>query len=225
MSSIGLNISRDGAIPVSTIRSLNATWVRIVAMAEHDLRPYFQELRANGIKILLVLARESGGDYQSFRERYGSLIAAVQCGNEFDGEGPSSWQMTGAEFVALGKAARAVFPRPFPLVAGGLVSGQPSKLDGLDLSWADRLAVHPYGKSPSKTWPHPGWGTGYMGDLLDAYAPYTNGQPVLVTEVGLPSSEVGEAFQAEYVTRTLDFLNKRDDVDVAMWFCVQDFPE
>jgi hypothetical protein len=225
LSSLGINVRRDGSDDPNIIRDLNAQWIRIVATPEHDLRPYFQRCRDRGLKILLVLARESGGDYALYRDRYASLVDAVQVGNEFEGEGPSSWIMSGLEFVSLGRAVRGIFPRPFPIVAGGLVSGQPSKLDGLDLSWADRLAVHPYGKSPSQTWPHPGWGTGYMGDLLDAYRPYALGQPLIISEIGLGTHEVSEEFQAEYLRRSLEFLNERDDVDVAMWFCLQDFPE
>jgi hypothetical protein len=225
LSSIGLNVDREGRHDPGLIRSLGATWLRIVAMPGHDLSDYFRRCRGAGLKILLVLARESGGDYAALAARYATLVDAWQVGNEADHESPSSWTMNQAEFVALGKAARAILPRPHALIAGGLASGVPSWLDGVDLSWADRLAVHPYSKSPSRTWPHPGWGTGYMGDLLDAYAPYTNGQPLMVTEIGLPTPEVTEQFQAEYVTNTLDFLNKREDVDIVWWFCLQDFGE
>jgi hypothetical protein len=194
-------------------------------MPDVDLTDYFRRCRATGLKILLVLARESGGDYAGLAARYATLVDAWQVGNEFEGEGPSSWKMNGREFVSLGRAVRAILPRPHAIVAGGLVSGQPSKLDGLDLSWADRIAVHPYGKSPSKTWPHPGWGTGYMGDLLDAYRPYALNQPLIVSEIGLGTHEVSEEFQAEYLKRSLAFLNKREDVDLALWFTLQDFPE
>ena len=223
MASIGLNISRDGAHDPALVRSLGATWIRIVALPNLDLSEYFRRARAAGLKILLVMARESGADYARYQRLYGSLVDAVQVGNEFEGEGPSSWSMPAAAFVSLGKTVRAAFPRPFPLVAGGLVSGQPSKLDGLDMSWADRIAVHPYGKSPSKTWPHPGWGTGYMGDLIDAYRPYALGQPLIISEIGLGTQEVRYAL--EHCREDLEFLNKRDDVDVALWFCLQDFSE
>jgi predicted TIM-barrel enzyme len=60
MASIGLNVARDGHIAVSVVRALGATWVRVVAMPDIDLTPYFRELRAAGVKILLVLARPGG---------------------------------------------------------------------------------------------------------------------------------------------------------------------
>lgn len=228
MASIGINVAADGSASPDVLRSLGATWIRCVAKGDHDLSDYFRSLRNAGIRILLVLARESfaAGTLPVYRDRYAHLVDALQVANEFDADpnSPSSWIMSGSEFVSLGKSVRAVFPTT-TLVAGGLVSGQPSRLDGLDLSWADNIAVHPYGKSPSQTWPHPGWGTGYMGDLLDAYRPYAMGKPMIISEIGLGTHEVSEAFQAEYLERCLNYLNERDDVAVALWFALQDFPE
>jgi len=225
MTSIGLNVDRSGRHDPSTIRGLGATWIRIVAMPDVDLTEYFRRCKAAGLQILLVLARESGGDYAGLAARYATLVDAVAVGNEPDAapNSPSSWIMNQAEFVSLGKAVRGIFPHPSPVVAGGMVSGQPSWLSGLDLSWADALCVHPYGKTPSETWPHPGWGTGVMGPLLDGYAAF--GKPLLVTEIGLGTHEVSEEFQAEYLKRSLDYLNKRPDIEVAFWFTLQDFPE
>ena len=48
MSAIGINVARDGSAPVETLRSLNAAWVRVVAMGEHDLSDYFRSLRSAG---------------------------------------------------------------------------------------------------------------------------------------------------------------------------------
>ncbi len=219
MADCGVNIPRDGAAHRDVLRSLGATWLRIVAMPDVDLSEYFRQCRTAGMKILLVLARESTGDYRRYKDLYGSLVDSLQVGNEPDGEGESSWQMSQAEFVSLGKAARKIFGS-MPIVAGGMVSGHPEWLAEVDLSWADAIAVHPYGKSPSKTWPHPGWGTGYMGDLLDGYAAY--GKPLLVTELGLSTDQVDEGFQAEYLTRCGDYLNHRDDVEAWCWFCLDD---
>lgn len=220
MASIGVNIARDGSTSFDAIGGFNVSWVRIVAMPGIDLSDYFRALRAAGIKILLVLARESGGDYAGYQRRYGALVDAVEVGNEPDLASPSSWSMTQAELVSLGHAVRTSFPRPFPLVVGGLASGHPEWLDGVDLSWADAIGIHPYGKTPSETWPHPGWGTGVMGPLLDGYVPF--GKPLLVTELGLSTSEVSEPFQAEYLTRCGDYLNHREDIEVWVWFCISD---
>lgn len=221
MSSLGINVPLTGEVSPDQIAALGASWVRVVAHPEYDLSAYFEALRARGIRVLLVLARESGGDYAHHARRYDGLVTAVAVGNEPDADpsSVSSWIMSPYEWVALGRAVRALFTRS-TVVAGGLVSGQPGWLAGLDLRWASALCVHPYGKSPDRRWPHPGWGTGYLGDLLDGYAEY--GLPLLVSEIGLSAGEVGEDFQAEYLTRLGDYFSTRDDVPAWMWFCLSD---
>lgn len=219
MSALGVNVPLDGSVSADQIAALGASWIRIVAHPDHDLRAYFDALHARGIRVLLVLARESGGDYNLFERWYGDMEHVwIQPGNEPEGTGESSWSMTPHEFVSLGRTARAIFPLK-TIVAGGLVSGQPSYLDGLDLSWADFIAPHPYGKTVAD-WPSPGWGTGVLGDLLDGYAAF--GKPLFISEIGLNTREVSEDFQAEYLTRVFDYVNSRSDVAAVCWFCWSD---
>lgn len=221
MSSLGINCPLDGSVGPDQITALGASWVRIVAHPDYDLSAYFEELHARGIRVLLVLARESGGDYAHYARLYDGLVTTVAVGNEPDSDpsSVSSWRMSPYEWTVLGRTVRAIFTRS-TVVAGGLVSGQPGWLAGLDLSWAEALCVHPYGKSPDRRWPYPGWGTGYIDDLLDGYAEY--GLPLLVSEIGLSTSEVGEDFQAEYLTRLGDYFSTRDDVPAWLWFCYDD---
>lgn len=217
MGSIGMNVSRDGRHDPALIRSLGATWVRIVATPEHDLTEYFRRCRDAGLQILLVLARESGGDYAQFATRYATMVSCVQVGNEPDLVSPSSWSMSQVELAALGKAVRAIFPRPFPLVCAGLASGHPSWLDGMDLSWADAAACQPYLKDA----PNPG----DLEDLPDvdalvrAYRDKT-GLPVLVTEWGWWSDQEPRA--SEETRDMVGWAGKTDLCEVFFWFCADD---
>jgi hypothetical protein len=216
MASLGLNIARDGSIPVETIRHLNVTWVRIVAMPDHDLSHYFMDLASRGIRILLVFARESGGDYLSYRTRYGNLVHAIQVGNEPDQDGLSSWTMTQAELVSLGKSVRSIFPRPFPLVVAGLASGHPEWLDGVDLSWADVLSFHPYLRdAPNER---------DIEDLPDIdvlardYARF--GLPMIVTEWGWWGAD--EARAVEEVDDMTRWAGATSTICSLFYFCAAD---
>lgn len=216
MSSVGVNVARDGHIPVSIIRGLGVTWVRIVAMPTINLTPYFQELRANGINILLVLARESGNDYARYAQLYGGLVAAIQCGNEPDLVSPSSWTMSQQEVGDLGKLARRFFPRPMPLVCAGLASGHPEWLQGVDLSPFDALAFHPYLKDAANP--------GDLEDLQDVdtlipdYAAY--GLPLLVTEWGWWDD--AEPRASEEVRDMTRWAAQTGDLEVFFYFCAAD---
>lgn len=215
MSSIGLNIARDGSIPVDVIRGLNATWVRIVALPDHDLSRYFMDIAARGIKILLVLARESGGDYARYQRLYGALVDAVQVGNEADLASPSSWTMTQAELVSLGKAARKMFPST-PIVCAGLASGHPEWLAGVDLSWADALAFHPYLKDAAN--PDDIEDLQDVDGLVAGYAAY--GKPLLITEWGWWSDTEPRA--SEEVRDMVGWAARTGDIECFFYFCAAD---
>ena len=84
MAFIGLNVARDGSIPVEAIRDLRASWVRVVATPENDLTDYLKALRQQHIRVLLVFARESfaGEDnLRTYRDRYAGLYDAIQVGD------------------------------------------------------------------------------------------------------------------------------------------------
>lgn len=215
MGSIGLNVSRDGRHDPALIRSLGATWIRIVAMPAHDLSDYFRRARAAGLKILLVLARESGGDYAEYQRRYGSLVDAVQVGNEADLESPSSWTMPQDRLMALGRAARSAFPN-LPLVCSGLASGHPEWLDGADLSWCDAVACHPYAKdaeNPTDLEDQP--------DAQPLIREYTRfGKPVLVTEWGWP--DTGEPRGSAEIRDMIRWAAQTDEIEAFFYFCLSD---
>jgi hypothetical protein len=216
MASVGTNVDRSGRHDAALVRSHNATWQRIVAMTDVDLSVHFRNCRQAGVQTLLVLARESGGDYARYARLYGSLVSAVQVGNEADLESESSWSMTQGELVALGKAARSAFGPTMPIVCAGLASGHPEWLDGADLSWCDAIAFHPYLKDA----PNPD----DLEDLPDVdalareYARF--GKPLLITEWGWWGNEEGRA--TEEVRDMIAWAARTDLVEVFFYFAMDD---
>lgn len=175
-----MNVGRAGEHAPESVRTLGVTWIRIVALPALDLSDYFRRCRQSGLKVLLVLARESGQDWQAYVDRYAHVVDAVQVGNEPDLASPSSWSMTQADFVQLGQLARELFGPAMPLVTAGLASGHPEWLQGVDLAWADAVAVHPYLKdapNPSDLEDLPD-----VNVLLDQYKAF--GKPLIVSEWG-----------------------------------------
>jgi hypothetical protein len=224
MGALGINVTRDGSCAPAAVAGLGAKWVRAVAMADVDLTEWIRQLASVNVHTLLVVARESVGDRtfaqtaRLFGERYGSIVSAWQLGNEPDHESPSSWTLPGPRLSELAREFRAVLPGGARIITGGLVSGHPGYLDSVDLGLFDAIAIHPYGRRPTRDWPNPTWGTGYVGDLLELYAPIR--KPIWITEVGISSDEVGEQLQADYVERIGCCLAERTDVAVTFHFCM-----
>jgi hypothetical protein len=213
VASIGINVPGDGSASASLVRSLGATWVRLVALPDVDLTPALRAYRALGIRVLLVLARESGVDYAAYRDRYAGLVDALEVGNEPDLDSPSSWTMTQAELGALGRSARAIWPTA-TLVLGGLASGQPSWLDGVDLGWCDAVAVHPYLKDST-----PGNDVPDVGELLDGYRAY--GKPLVISEWGWWGDD--EERGAVEVRDMARWAASTGDVELFCYFCLGDW--
>jgi hypothetical protein len=234
-AAIGVNCGLGASTSPAQITRLGATVARIVARREYDATPLLRDLSAVGVRALMVYDRQSfeafgpidGPElvttaalaFVEYGRRHGGLVAIHQPGNESDHESPSSWDLPVDAVVSLGRLARAAFPDA-QIATPGLASGQPGYLLGRDLSWADAVAVHPYGKRASKDWPDPDWGTGDLDELLDGYAAL--GLPLIISEIGLPVPDVDEAFQADYCRRMLGSLNARPDVLVACWFALDD---
>lgn len=216
MAAIGLNVSADGRISVEVVKGFGATWIRIVAKPEFDITQYLEQCQREGIDVLLVLAQESGGDYAAYQRQYAEFVTAVQVGNEADLDSSSSWTMTQAELVSLGRTVRQIFGTDTPLVCAGMASGHPEWLDGVDLSWADAIACHPYAKdAPSETdredLPD-------MDVLVREYQRF--GKPVLVTEWGWWSAD--ETRASEEVRDTMTWATQTDDCAVFFYFCTDD---
>lgn len=194
MADIGLNVDRNGTTPLRDLQSLHATMARIVLMPDMSSLQTVKDYAVAGIRNLGVIARESFVDdawkddaglrlqLLAYQEQYGPYLTAWQIGNEPDGEGESSWKMDQASYTRLIRVARETLGNYVIIISGGLCSGQPQWLENVDLRYVDALAVHPYLKDAPNDKD--------IEDLidipvlLDAYEPYAQGLPFVITEWG-----------------------------------------
>lgn len=154
-------LNAGGAPSPGEIRAAGADGVRLVALDDDRFFAYAEELLADGLKLAVVLARESftTADYAGMAAFYSERVwpTYVCLGNEPDAyllpePSPSSWSMRPAEYARFWHAAawtwRSRQPET-PLLVAGLVSGQPWWARGLKplLDPApDGWDVHPYSK-------------------------------------------------------------------------------
>ncbi len=226
VAAFGINTAGRAEYTPAALAGLGATWTRCVAYPDFDLSPWIAQLHQRGMKALLTLPRESLGDdperwgqaIEEHRARYAAVgVDAWQLGNEPDGDGPSSWTMTHERLNRLLLIGRRTLGKDALLIGPGLVTGQPSWLDGVDLAQVDAVAVHPYGKNPGAWWRGPAWGSGEVLPLLEAYARY--GKRLWITEYGF--SDLTEQLQAEYYGVLTTTLLTCELVDAAMPFCYE----
>ena len=118
------------------------------------------------------------------------------------------------------------FDPDLSVVTAGLVSGQPAWLAELgdlvgDSFPADAVALHPYTKRPEADWPDSDWGTGEVGDLIEAYQQVVN-LPFWITEIGVDTLNNDD--QAEYLRRFHRTVqeNQSNQVEKLFWFCYGD---
>jgi hypothetical protein len=123
------------------------------------------------------------------------------------------------------QAIKAVDPA-LGVITAGLVSGQPEWLaaviESLDGNLpADALALHPYTKRPDADWPDPDWGTGEVGELINAYRQVVD-LPFWITEIGVDMPD--DEDQADYLRRFYRTIKAEfsDQVEQLFWFCYAD---
>lgn len=204
MAELGINVAGRAEQSPASIANLGARWVRCVAYPDVNITPWIQGCHNLGLRVLLVLARESIGDdtqhrLELFEQRYHDLADAWQVGNEPDHVSPSSWTMAPRDLSNLLHLARSALGPDAYLVGAGLVSGHPSWAADVDWHPVNALACHPYAKEPH---------TAPLDALLSGYARY--GRPLWVTE---------------YHARTIGMAAAlRDDprLKVALAFCMSD---
>ena len=233
MARIGVNVPSDGSSELELLQELGVTRIRIVARRAYDLRDYLRRLGSEGIKTILVLARESLEDFPTWEEAlayYADLYGdapniLIQVGNEWDHRSDSSWTLDyGALNYLLWQAREAFGPRAY-LILGGAASGQPEDLRGVDLRFVNAIAIHPYGQgTPEYEGPYR---LGNVDHLLDRYQAVLNAMGFghlhkHVTEYGANARDVGEDVQAEYVSQLTRYFQATDKVGDAILFCLCD---
>lgn len=144
-------------------------------------------VKHESLEPLPVFAREStpagNTSVENIRWWYDHLPTSHwQIGNEADHLSGSSWTLPEDRFSTLLRNAREALPNAY-LIAGGMVSGNPAYLDGVDLSPVDAISVHPYGQRVNH-FPQAGWGFGEFSDLVKRYKRF--GKPIWITECGGP---------------------------------------
>lgn len=223
----GLNGPADGRLSPQFYQLMGARWIRLVLKPEHDLTDWIQDAHRRGLKVLGVIARESmrDDDWWGMCAEYGArypMLDAVQPGNEPDHESPSSWTMAPSDLNDLLAAANVGFPDGMTIVGPGLVSGQPSYLDAVDLDLVDALAIHAYGRRPDnlQNWDEVPGNFGTLAELFDSYRRFQ--KPLWCTEWGVSTDQVSEEFQSRYVEAMMKAFKLRTDVPVSIYFCVDD---
>jgi len=217
VADLGANIKPGGLVPVGKLVELGIGCVRVVGERDVDDAAYFRDLTDRGIRVWLVLARESFKGFGPMRadgqptpetitaamaeyvRRYGGLLDVVEAGNEPDLNSPSSWTQSADDFERLLWRARDQFGSEQQIVTGGLASGHPEWLEEVDslerhgLDWVNGVAIHPYGQAPDDRFPFvPEWYFGRVTDLVASYRDWldAHGRPdkkLYISEWGAPA--------------------------------------
>lgn len=246
----GINIdpANPGGRPdVATLQALRAGWVRIEYrhFAAGTYMDYINDLRSNGIKVLMIVdymstttptpSQISGwssyitaftNDVSAIAAEYGGVVDAWEVWNEPDLVGIGSY-VPELYFASLAiqtaNTIKAVSPSA-TLVLAGLASGNTTYLDYLRsngvLGYYDAVSVHPYGQRAGG-YP-PGWGFGEVSDLYNRYSQSAGGKPLWVTEIGVAESD--ESFQAEYLSRFYTYTQSSHGSTVphVFWYAYSD---
>lgn len=247
---IGTNIRRDGSDSIDLIRRSEAMLARLVPLPDVNLSSYLGGLKASGTEPFAVLAKESFGlgpgpiDWAlvermlaTYAARYGPVVRYWQVGNEWDLESDSSWTMSSRDLVELGQRTRRALGPAAYLIVGGAADGSPSdepeeRLSGMDLGWANAIAIHTYGQGV------PGWVRddglfvlpcspyGFpstVRDLIDGYHAEAPTKDLWITEHGFRWDELGQSCAAQYAEAYLAYLlNRCPDVSAFTQFCLTD---
>jgi hypothetical protein len=181
------------ADPATLSQQTNFEWVRIVA--QPNIEDYIANLKANNIKLALVIAQESGDIDYSYLEP-----DLVVIGNEPDIDGPSSWTMTQGDYLDLWYAKRSSYD--CPALTAGAASGNVGWWDTVmsAIENCQGMDVHPYGKTPHQA-----------AELVTAYQIHYR-MMCHVLEWHRPEEEIDE-FVA---------ILGRDQQRILCWFCWSD---
>lgn len=226
----GLRIAADGSVPIDRILALNPSLVSVVADPNHDLTDYLGRLAAEGPAIKIVLAKESfdhSGDPRVWKQvmptharRYGPLAAYWEAGNEWEHDSPSSWRLAPELIVKLTRIARRALGEDAYIILGGLASGDPNVLAGLDVQYVNGIGIHPYGTgTPDFTSPYK---FGTVRELIDGVKTICPGKDVCITEYGIYRHELSRDLAPRYAGAFFDYVAGCTDVKLFVYFCAWD---
>lgn len=228
---IGSNVDREGLhLSPDLARSIGVPSVRFAIHPDIDQTNYINRCLELGIGVVLVTDRPAFGDadlnglpinkarrvvrdYGRFhKERYGRFLndkgtgVYLQAGNEPDGEGESSFQLTQPRLNMLGQGLREVFPDAYMLSAG-FCSGNPDWLlrrRGVVLGHYDGIALQLYGQAtpPEFGGEDPYGFGGDIRQMVDRYRDTASqlgfGGPIRITEWGANDLGLGEWYAGRY---------------------------
>jgi hypothetical protein len=197
MTPLGLNLPGDPRYTVDEIAATGAKLVRLPLRFEFDLTHFLRGCQQRGIKTMLVgdSHPDSLGPDEMLWDtnisradlRYGGMVDYWQWGNEpeADAASDSSFHMGQEALNRLNAIAKRLQPTRYHVLAG-LCSGQPTWLDGVDLSLVDAIAFHPYAKAP--------WSL-ELAVMIAGY--YAYGKPMCVTEYDSRTPEMSICMEAD----------------------------
>jgi hypothetical protein len=144
---VGINVDpawEGGRPDPARLQRLGAGWVRFVSRDSPDLFAYRDVCHDIGLRVLAVIARESGGYMLPDCDMY-------QIGNEPDLSSPSSWTRTPSEYIEDWRIYRDTYPN-LPMISAGFASGIVSYYQQVApyLHNCAAVAVHPYAKNPTE---------------------------------------------------------------------------
>jgi hypothetical protein len=229
-TNIGFYPTREHLALLDRVDSVDS--LRFVPRLDSDDTWLIQELLTRGITPWLVFDKGAldGGvvsALQEYKRRYLDLGVVWQIGNEPDIESPSSWTMSQDVFSLLLQTARNVLGPDAYIVSGGLASGQPGWLGGVDLSAVNAIAIHPYGKWPSDAPVRGGWGFGPVLPLIQGYRDQLDQMglghlAMHVSEYGAPRTELGDSTFAQYTQDMTRALASSPLLGTILQFCLTD---
>lgn len=229
----GLNFPADMRLAPQLGAGLGARVLRVVLLPGVDLNPWIDDAHERGLSALGVIANESLHDGDEnlssvqaarlYAARYGDTLEYLQVGNEPDHVSASSWTMSPETLNHLMMVFGVEFPDT-PIICGGMADGRPEYLDALDPDLYDLVGVHPYGQRPDddEDWSSTPGNFGNVQELLPRYVQHSGGKRIAITEVGVSTREVSEAFQARYIEAMVGTLRAMPEVEMAIVFCADD---
>lgn len=250
----GICTDTSGQDDLQALTDLGNPLVRVALTKAHSEVPQFHRLR--GRQVLGCVAGETfaafGLDIRNVddhrhgltlvQQRWGALLTYVELGNEPDDPGDASTGMHAEVWTNLLRVGCAVFHpsdqhNTPQLISGGLSSGQPSYLNGIEIPNCNLLGLHDYNsrmlQDGGDLWPAATYGFHELGAYLGAYeSVWSKLRGVAITEWGITDDV--SPFAGQYIEHWLSYVRRwpaitlndplpaNPPVKLACWFSLSD---